>query len=215
MNKIIQDISKEIKDMSGTYTPYVVFTDWCKLFALATANACEMWHGDVWKEREDIFCNTAKKYSDKQLLKFIELDYMLMDLYEQEGPYDALGEIYMAAECGSKSTGQFFTPFHVSLLTARMQDYNTEGVVKLNEPSCGAGGLILAAAKVINECGGDAQKQLKVVANDLDWNSIYMTYIQLSYNGIDAVCIQGDTLSDMPFEERRALRTPKNKGVLL
>jgi hypothetical protein len=46
--------SKEIKDMSGTYTPYVVFTDWCKLFALATANACEMWHGDVWKERNEI-----------------------------------------------------------------------------------------------------------------------------------------------------------------
>ncbi len=54
MNKIIQDISKKIKDMSGTYTPYVVFTDWCKLFALATANACEMWHRDVWKERNEI-----------------------------------------------------------------------------------------------------------------------------------------------------------------
>ena len=75
--------------------------------------------------------------------------------------------------------------------------------------------MILATAKVINERGGNAQRQLKVTANDLDWNSIYMAYVQLSLNGIDAVCIQGDALANEAFSEKRALRTPKNKGVLL
>lgn len=215
MNKIVQDISNEIQSMSGTYTPYVIFTDWCKMLALSIANGCELVHGDTWKAREAAYCDTAKKYSKEDITRFVGLGIKLIELYEEEGPCDALGEIYMAADCGSKSTGQFFTPFHLSLLTAMLQDYPAEGKIELNEPSCGAGGMILAAAKVIHERGGDFQKQLKVVANDLDWNSIYMTYVQLSLNGIDAVCIQGDTLADEPYSERRILRTPQNKGVLI
>lgn len=215
MNKIVQDISKEIQSMSGTYTPYIIFTDWCKMLALSISNACELTHGELWKLRETDYCNTVKRYSDEQLLKFVDLGKMLIDLYEQEGPYDALGDIYMTAKCGNKSTGQFFTPFNISLLTAQLQSYPTEGKIELNEPSCGAGGMILATAKIINERGGNAQRQLKVTANDLDWNSIYMAYVQLSLNGIDAVCIQGDTLANEAFSEKRALRTPKNKGVLL
>lgn len=102
------------------------------------------------------------------------------------------------------------------LYTKTFNEWQQEDeIIRLNEPSCGAGGMILATAKVINERGGNAQRQLRVTAQDLDWNSIYMTYIQLSFNGIDAVCIQGDTLMNNPFSEEHALRTPKNKGVLL
>lgn len=215
MNKIVQDISREIQGMSGTYTPYVIFTDWCRMFAISIANACELEQGDLWKAREAIYYDTAKKYSPEQLDKIAELCNMLIELYGEEGPCDALGEIYMAAECANKSTGQFFTPFQVSVMTARLQDYPLTGKIKLSEPSCGSGGMILAAARCINERGGNAQRQLKVRAQDLDWNAIYMTYIQLSLNAIDAICIQGDTLENEAFAEERALRTPRNKGVLL
>lgn len=40
---------------------------------------------------------------------------MLTDTYEKTTG-DVLGEIYMESGCGNKSTGQFFTPFHVSQL---------------------------------------------------------------------------------------------------
>lgn len=202
MNKIVQDISKEIQSMSGTYTPYIILTDWCKMLALSISNACELTHGELWKSRETDYCNTVKRYSDEQLLKFVDLGKMLINLYEQEGPYDALGDIYMTAKCGNKSTGQFFTPFNISVLTAQLQSYPTEGRIELNEPSCGAGGMILATAKVINERGGNAQRQLKVTANDLDWNSIYMAYVQLSLNGIDAVCIQEMLLQMKRFQRK-------------
>lgn len=215
INTLTQEIAKKIQRMSDTYTPYVIFTDWCKMLSLSISNACEIIHGDLWKQREKTYIDTASKYTSEQLNTIVELGQALIEVYEQEGPYDALGEIYMVAECGNKSTGQFFTPFHVSVLTAQLQKYPENGIIRLNEPSCGAGGMILATAKVINDRGGNAQRQLRVTAQDLDWNSIYMTYIQLSFNGIDAVCIQGDTLMNNHFSEEHTLRTPKNKGVLL
>lgn len=51
MNKIVQDISKEIQSMSGTYTPYIILTDWCKMLALSISNACELTHGELWKSK--------------------------------------------------------------------------------------------------------------------------------------------------------------------
>jgi hypothetical protein len=44
----------------------VIFTDWCKMLALSISNACELGHGDIWKAREAIYCDTAKRYSPEQ-----------------------------------------------------------------------------------------------------------------------------------------------------
>ena len=65
----------------------------------------------------------------------------------------------------------------------------------MHEPSTGGGGIIIAAAKVLKDRGLNYQKCLKVVAQDLDWKGVYMTYVQLSLLGIEATVIQGDSLS--------------------
>lgn len=79
--------------------------------------------------------------------------------------------------------------------------------------------MIIAIAAVLKERGINYQYCMKVTAQDLDWRSVYMAYVQFSLLGIDAVVIQGDTLCNpyIPGEtdERRVLRTPKNMGVLL
>ena len=96
---------------------------------------------------------------------------------------------------GNKNTGQFFTPFHLAELVAMMmQQSDPEQKVFMNEPACGGGGMILAKAKAIQAVGGNYQDALKVIAQDLDWTGVYMTYTQLSMAGINAVVIQGDTL---------------------
>lgn len=48
INTLTQEIAKKIQRMSGTYTPYVIFTDWCKMLSLSISNACEIIHGDLW-----------------------------------------------------------------------------------------------------------------------------------------------------------------------
>ena len=79
--------------------------------------------------------------------------------------------------------------------------------------------MIIAVAKLMKESGINYQKHLDVVAQDLDWKGVHMTYLQCSLLGIKATCVQGDTLSE-PFdpkktEERRVMRTPAKMGVLL
>ena len=57
--------------------------------------------------------------------------------------------------------------------------------------------------------------QMDIVAHDLDWNSVYMTYIQLSLNGLSAVCIQGDSLQIARVSKENILETPRRRGALI
>ena len=57
-----------------------------------------------------------------------------------------------------------------------------------------------------------------MIAQDLDWNGVYMTYIQLSLLGVKATVVQGDTLHEpyrKGYDERRVFRTPTEMGLLL
>lgn len=218
-------IKNSILDMSGKYSPYNIFTDWVTMCALAVQNGCYLVHNKVWEKREQLYKNTAARYDSKELEKFAEMFVWLGDALT-ENLSDILGEIYMEAGLGSKYTGQFFTPFHLSELCARLSIDESNIVkagendyIELNEPSCGGGGMIIAACKVLRDAGFNYQRRLNVVAQDLDWKGVYMTYLQLSLIGCRATVVQGDTLQKpyIPkFTDRECImRTPALMGVLL
>jgi type I restriction-modification system DNA methylase subunit len=215
------DIIKGINEIAGQYSAYQVFNDWIQIMAISISNSLFIIHDKVWREREDLYINTMKKYSEKDQKKLQEMFFMLIETLE-EGIDDVLGDVYMKGEMGSSVLGQFFTPFHISYLTARagidlgMVKESEEDII-LNEPSCGGGGMIIATAKVLQEEGIDYQKRLIVIAQDLDWKGVYMSYVQLSLLGINAVCYQGDSLSDSikSIPRRRRFYTPKAMGVIL
>ena len=221
MSKAKKEIIKTIQSMSGSYAPYNIFSDWIELCALSIQNACCLVHGEVWKKREDLYKAIAKKYSEDEMQKFSEM-FVLLGNALTDNMTDVLGEIYMEMGMGSKYTGQFFTPFHLSELCARtginFDDLPETGKIKLYEPSCGGGGMVIAACKALHEAGFDFQRKLDVVAQDLDWKGVYMTYLQLSLIGCHATVVQGDTLCD-PYTSRyppeRTMRTPAKMGVLL
>ena len=79
--------------------------------------------------------------------------------------------------------------------------------------------MIIAAAEILKRRGIDFQQSMKVVAQDLDWRSVYMAYVQFSLLGIDATLIQGDSLADLHpvrnAKQSHILRTPKRMGVIL
>lgn len=217
-----KEIIKCITDMSGSYAPYNIFSDWIEMCALSISNSCHVIHDKVWQDREKLYCSIAARYTEPQLDKFAEMFVLLGDALTDELT-DVLGEIYMEAGMGSKYTGQFFTPFHLSELCARMsispEMLETEDPIYLHEPSCGGGGMVIAACKALRDAGVNYQKRLKVIAQDLDWKGVYMTYLQLSLIGCKARIVQGDTLAE-PYD---ASRTPKDRimhtpgwmGVLL
>lgn len=216
-----KEIIRAIESMSGRYAPYNIFTDWIEMCSLSIQNTVSMFHNQVWRDREQLYLDIAKKYTDKELDQFAQMFVWLGDALTEDMS-DVLGEIYMEAGMGSKYTGQFFTPFHLSELCARMgidiSNIPKDGRISLNEPSSGGGGMIIAACKVLRDAGVNYQRRLDVVAQDLDWKGVYMTYLQLSLIGCRAIVVQGDTLADPytgHYPESRTLRTPAQMGALL
>lgn len=213
--KIIVDT---IIDISGHRSPYQVFYDWCTCMAMSLQNSCDIFkNSKVYQEREQLYLNTFSRYSKQEQEKIIEMTGRLSLAFEDEIS-DYLGKIYMESGCGNKYTGQFFTPFHLSELCAQLGVDGEDKVYEMNEPSCGGGAMILATAKVMKDHGINYQKRLKVVAQDLDWLGVYMTYVQCSLIGINAIVVQGDTLGDpytKDYPKRRILRTVNNMGGLI
>ena len=79
--------------------------------------------------------------------------------------------------------------------------------------------MIIALAKVLKDRGINYQRCMDVVAQDLDWNGVYMTYVQLSILGIKATVVQGDTLAnpykDGLYHPERIFRTPGKMGLII
>lgn len=221
-SRMEEKLIKAIQDMAGRYSPYEVFCDWLRCCAISIANATSPHIDPIYQQRELQWKDTMSRYSRQEQDMFGEMLGMLIMALEED-IRDVIGDVYMKAGIGNKTTGQFFTPFNLSLLTAEMalpKEIKQGERITLNEPSSGCGGMIIAAAKIIKQRGLNYQKVMDVVAQDIDHKAVYGTYVQLSLLGIKAVVVQGDTLSE-PFtdikryQRDRIWETPARKGLLL
>lgn len=126
-------------------------------------------------------------------------------------PGDFLGQIFMSLEIGSSEMGQFFTPYSLSRLMARLtagdarQQLEKAPFIMLDEPAAGAGSMVIAFAEVLLEQGINPQQALFARCTDIDATAAHMCYLQLSYLGIPAEVVIGNTLT---LETRRIFRTP-------
>ena len=191
-NLYSKKIIERIQRMAGEYSVYQLFDDWISMFALSTAQAVH-----YSEDREKNYLQIAGKHTKERLEQFCELNGILIDAFEDEMA-DILGYIYMHLELGSNRTGQFFTPYHLCQLMARIAVKNSgnQKIYDCNETSCGAGGNIIAFAEELKRIGKNYQIQMKAVCQDIDIRAVYMTYVQLSYYGIPAKVFQTDTLRD-------------------
>ena len=206
----MEEIVKIILSISGSYSPAIIFDDWIKLMTIALANNPHIQENETWKYREQQYIDTIKKYNNTEQEKFALMYAKLIELFNKEIS-DYLGEIYMKCEMGNGRLGQFFTPFHLSELTSKVAGLKSDlnGIYNVYEPTCGAGGMILAYAKYLQDEGINYQQKMRVVAQDLDWRGVYMTYVQCSILGIKAKICQGDTLVEPNVkEEHRVFYTP-------
>lgn len=221
-NSAKNEVVKCIQEVSAKWSPHRIFSDWVTCLAVSIQNSCCLFHDKVWEQREQKYRSIMSEYGEAEQDCFSRMTAYLQ-LAMAEEITDILGEIYMESNSGNKLTGQFFTPFSVSELNAVLTiptDYDGRTILNLHEPSSGAGGKIIAAASVLHHRGINYQRCLNVVAQDLDWLAVYMTYVQLSFYGINAIVVQGDTLTEpfavnKPYPLERVMRTPRNMGALL
>lgn len=198
---MVKQIVKQLEQFDGSRSKHVLFQDWCKLMAISISN--QTWYSE---KREKEYLQLVSQYKPEEQRAFITMTGLLWRAFEQELD-DYLGKIYMEGGMGNKQTGQFFTPFHLACLTANLTNA-TDEIIRINEPASGGGGMILAMAKLLQDKGENYQNRLRVVAQDLDWNGVHMTYVQLSMAGVDAKVIQGDALNGETPSTDKILYTP-------
>lgn len=211
------EIVKTIKKLSGKYNPSIVFQDWVTMMALAFQNNSYILHNDLWKRREEQYRAIANKYDSDELEEMCKMMGLLTKCFE-EGLEDYLGSIYMESNASNKNLGQFFTPYHLSKAVARVGldiKKAKKEKIKLNEPSSGSGGMIIAYMDLLKEHGINYQSNVEVVAQDLDWLAVYMTYVQLTMIGVKATVYQGNTLKNViltDYAPECVFKTPFKMG---
>lgn len=140
------------------------------------------------------------------ILEIFSMIYSLLSqqIFTNVGFNDYLGELYMKSNTSNSKAGQFFTPYHVSKLCAGISvDPNivnecrdTDKILTINEPACGSGGMVLAAADIMyNRHRLNISRNLLVVCSDIDTRCVHMAYLQLGLAGIPAIVCHQDTLS--------------------
>ena len=139
MDEIINGINR----MAGSYHVQDIFQDWVQMSGISISN--QLFFD---QQLEDQYLTLAKKYTAAQLKEMCRWTARLVELFEDD-INDYLGSIYMMLNAGNSRTGQFFTPFHVCVLMARvaLAGYSG-GKITANEPSVGGGANILAVARV-------------------------------------------------------------------
>lgn len=124
----------------------------------------------------------------------------------QQGGCDFLGQVAGELELISGHMGQFFTPYDVSRMIAELtldtvdEVIAEQGFVTVQEPACGAGGMIIAVADTLERRGFDIASQLYVDATDISPMCFRMSYLQTSLRGIPATIRRGNTLSREMFD---------------
>lgn len=171
-----------------------VFTDFCRIAACSLA--CQT--------REDEYLEVVSRYSEEEINDFSKALAALILEMESKPFTDLLGFYYM--EIGSKSSknarGEFYTPPNVSELMAQMIGDHGQAIARrkpitLNEPCCGAGGMVLAFAKQFApKSDGDPSyvDLVRATCQDISPLSCDMCYINTTLWGIPARIIWGDTL---------------------
>jgi hypothetical protein len=184
---------------------YTVFGDWCECSAISMSNAVDLAN---LEKREARYVEIARKYGSDTMATFSKIfGEVVMAL--EEKPQDILGMTFHALELHNKARGQFFTPYPICQLMARIiaggaedmqQAIAKRGFMLAQEPAVGSGAMIVALAEAILEAGFNYQQLLHVTAVDIDPRAVHMAYIQFSLLHIPATVIAGDSLA-MRFRE--------------
>jgi type I restriction-modification system DNA methylase subunit len=161
----------------------------------------------AYREMHDIleqeFKDTWQKYKTDAREKFTEMRaYLLISLAET--PFaDNLGYLYEYLKLGDKSLGQIFTPMQVCELMAEMliepmeRKYAANKLVRISDPCCGSGRMIIAMGNVLRHDRGivDYQRKTYVELWDIDHICARMAYLNMTLLAIPARVILGDSLT--------------------
>lgn len=188
-----RDIPKELKEFNQIFEKLCYRHDYSTVFS-DFLTICMAYHACETMNRE--WQEALSRYDDKEkaLINDLYRCWILTmnDILKDEDIkwYDFWGHYYEVLASSSKksSFGQFFTPEPVCDMIAQMQVFDTkdEKDLKINDPACGSGRLLLAFNAL--------RPGNYFVAQDLDPICCKMTALNMMIHGIKGEVIHGDTL---------------------
>ena len=194
---------KALEKLSYRYSTWKVWTDFIELTAILISNAREL-RNDIRLARENQYQNLFDMYTTEEQALFVDMFACLMESYMENPAQDFLGSLYMGLDFGNGWKGQFFTPWHVAEMMAKMNfssdteaELTEKGYVSVCDPTCGSGVMLLAFANAFKTVTGkDFTDKVLFVGQDLDPVVAKMCYIQLSLIGAAGYVKIGNALTD-------------------
>lgn len=202
----VDEFIKTFNEVSARYGRNELWNDYIDMHAIALANTCDSRCRDA---REERYNNIFQKYDKKTVQQFAVLTGITMTALLKNPEQDFLGTVYQRLGLAKSRAGQFFTPYNVAQMMARMNMPDSfvldkSRIYQVNDPCCGAGCLLLAGYNVMREqlesADPDWDKYVLFVAQDIDPLVCKMCYIQMCCIGVPGVVVVGNSL--FPDAER-------------
>ena len=201
-NASVLALSKLIRRVSGYRHPTRrVFADFVEMAACALSNRVDLLQYDA---REARYEAVRAGYGDEPELQaaFPEMLGHLVNALAT--PSDVLGRVATELELLNEGCGQYFTPYELCRLQARLiiggadelrQIIDATGFVTVMEPAIGAGAMVIAFAEQLQELGFEPRRHLHVSGVDIEAQAAHMAYVQLSLLDIPACVTIGNSLT--------------------
>ncbi len=210
-----RNFAKLLEAASKSHSRYNVFTDFVQCAAITISNTVDAAHRE---EREKEYERIMRDYGAEEHECFQGMFAEVVAGLEKNMNQDFMGSLFMGLELGDQYKGQFFTPYSVSLMMARVtadtdrlkQEISEKGWIAVSDPTCGAGGLLAAFANVCTDCGINYQERVLFVAQDIDYTAACMCYVQLSLLGCPGYVVIANTLTNpaTALDRRYLIPTP-------
>lgn len=203
-----KDIVNILTSMVYDRSYYEIVSDFFELSAISIRNTVDL-RPSLRQKYEERYLQTAKHYNSDQLQKFgqalaIFKDEIAKAVDGNTAFADWAGEIYMESKTSNSNLGQFFTPYNVSKVIAlcgldisgikAKLAADPDTIITLHEPTCGGGGLIVAAIEELHRQKINYAWNVFIDCGDIDSRCVHMTYLVLSLLGVPAVVRKGDAL---------------------
>lgn len=198
-----REFMKTFDDLCYGQSRYKVWDDFVHMAALSIVNTVDKTH---FQERKERFQRIRKPYGEKEFMGFCSL-LSTTTLALEENPFqDFLGELYMRCDLGNDHAGQFFTPYHICEMMAKIivsgdedlirQEVKKRGYVSLCDPCIGGGAMMIGGAQALYDLGINYQQDAVFIGQDIDPTVAMMAYIQLSLLGCPGYVVIGNSLTE-------------------
>ena len=173
-----------------------VWADFITAAACSLANAVDT-KGTIHDNREKEYKKCVERLGGVE--NAVKLFSCVIADLKKNPEQDFLDKLFMELNLSNHWKRQFLTPYYACRTMAATIISGVENAIadkgwsSINDPACGAGATLIAAANVLREHNIDYQNKALFVAQDIDRISGLMCYIQLSLLGCAGYIVIANT----------------------